>query len=63
MNSKLYNQSDDEVGRWEPDDYIMDDGSEDQMYYQRCPETGMAFERVIGRTRSMRVAHPRVLLR
>ena len=35
---------------------------EDWLYYQRCTETDMAFERVLGRTRSRRVAHPRVLL-
>ena len=55
-----YTKLDDEVGRWELDDWIMDDGSVDRLHYQRCPETGMAFERVLGRTR--RVAHPRVLL-
>ena len=51
-----------EVCRWELDDWIMDDKSEDRLYYQRCSETGMAFERVLGRKKSRRVAHPRVLL-
>ncbi len=61
-DERPYTKLDDEVGRWELDDWIMDDGSEDRLHYQRCPETGMAFERVLGRTKSRRVAHPRVLL-
>ncbi len=61
-DDRPYTKLDDEVSRWELDDWIMDDGSEGRLYYQRCPKTGMAFERFLGHTRSRRVAHPRVLL-
>ena len=47
-----YTRGEDEVCRWELDDWIMDDKSEDRLYYQRCSETGMAFERVLGRKKS-----------
>ena len=41
---------------------MMDDGSEDRVDYQRCPETGMAFERILCKTLSRRIAHLRVML-
>ena len=49
---RSWTELDDEVGRWILEDWVMDDDSQVRVYYKRCSDTGMVFERILVRKES-----------